>query len=81
LRRWALSVPQVVVLSYGVAFLSGGIGVASMFVRAEIALGLMAATSVLGVIAALWLKRIDMSQPAERACRVEAPVPATQRMP
>jgi UDP-GlcNAc:undecaprenyl-phosphate GlcNAc-1-phosphate transferase len=81
LRRWALSVPQVVVLSYGVAFLSGGIGVASMFVRAEIALGLVAATSLLGVIAALWLKRIDMSQPAERDCQVEAPAPATQRMP
>lgn len=64
LRRWALSVSQVAVLSYGVAFVLGGIGIALMFVRTEIALGLAAGTVLLGIVAALWLKRIDMSRPA-----------------
>lgn len=66
LRRWALSVPQVAVLSYGVAFVLGGIGIAIMFVRAEIALGLVAGTVLLGIVAALWLQRIDMSKPADK---------------
>lgn len=65
LRRWALPVPQVAALSYGVAFVLGGIGIALMFVRAEIALGLVAGTVLLGIGAALWLKRIDMSKPAD----------------
>lgn len=64
LRRWALSVPQVAALSYGVAFVLGGIGIAIMFVRAEIALGLVAGTVLIGIVVALWLKRIDMSKPA-----------------
>jgi UDP-GlcNAc:undecaprenyl-phosphate GlcNAc-1-phosphate transferase len=64
LRRWALSVPQVAALSYGVAALLGAIGVGMMFVRTETALGLVAGTVLLGVVAALWLKRIDMSRPA-----------------
>ncbi len=64
LRRWALSVPQVAVLSYGVAALLGAIGVGMMFVRTEVALGLVAGTVLLGVVAAFWLKRIDMSKPA-----------------
>jgi UDP-GlcNAc:undecaprenyl-phosphate/decaprenyl-phosphate GlcNAc-1-phosphate transferase len=64
LRRWALSVPQVVALSYGVAFVLGGIGIAIMFVRMEVALSLVAGTVLLGIVAALWLQRIDMSKPA-----------------
>jgi len=74
LRRWALSVPQVALLSYGVAFALGGIGIAIMFVRTEIALGLVAGTVLLGIVTALWLKRIDMSRPAG-----EAPLPESSR--
>jgi UDP-GlcNAc:undecaprenyl-phosphate GlcNAc-1-phosphate transferase len=65
LRRWALSVPQVVILSYAVSLLLGGIGVATMFVQLEMALGFVSATMFLGIAAALWLKRIDMSKPAD----------------
>jgi hypothetical protein len=36
-----------------------------MFVRTELALGLVGGTAVLGVLAALWLKGIDMSKPSE----------------
>ena len=81
LRRWALSVPQVAVLSYGVAFLLGGIGIAGMFVRTEIALGLVGGTMLLGVLAALWLKTIDMSKPAEKAPLPESPQAAAPKTP
>jgi UDP-GlcNAc:undecaprenyl-phosphate GlcNAc-1-phosphate transferase len=75
LRRWALSVPQVAALSYGVAVLLGAIGVGMMFVRAEVALWLVAGTILLGVVAALWLKRIDMSKPAG-----ETPLPESSHV-
>lgn len=81
LRRWALSVPQVAALSYGVAFVLGGIGIASMFVRTEIALGLVGGTALLGVLAALWLKRIDMSKPSEKAPLPESPPAAAPKAP
>ena len=81
LRRWALSVPQVAVLSYAVAFMLGGIGIASMFVPTDIALGLVGGTGLLGVLAALWLKRIDMSKPAEKAPLPESPAAAAPKAP
>jgi UDP-GlcNAc:undecaprenyl-phosphate GlcNAc-1-phosphate transferase len=81
LRRWALSVPQVAVLSYGVAFVLGGIGTAGMFVSTEIALGLVGGTALLGVLAALWLKRIDMSKPAEKAPLPESQAAAAPKAP
>jgi UDP-GlcNAc:undecaprenyl-phosphate/decaprenyl-phosphate GlcNAc-1-phosphate transferase len=64
LRRWALSVPQIAALSYAVSFLLGAVGVGLMFVRIDVACGLVAGTVLLGIAAALWLKRIDMSRPA-----------------
>ncbi len=72
LRRWALSVPQVAALSYSVAFLLGAAGVGLMFVRIEVAYGLVAGTVLLGIVAALWLKRIDMSRLAADARRPES---------
>ena len=81
LRRWALSVPQVAVLSYGVAFLLGGIGIAGMFVQAEIALGLVGGTALLGVLTALWLKTIDMSKQAEKAPLPESQPAAAPKTP
>jgi UDP-GlcNAc:undecaprenyl-phosphate GlcNAc-1-phosphate transferase len=75
LRRLALTVPQVVALSYGVAFVLGGVGVLTMFVPVGIALGLVVGAIGLSVGAALWLKRIDMSKPAP-AERLAEPSPA-----
>jgi len=70
LRRWALSVPQVAVVSYAVAFALGAVGVGLMFVRTEIALGMVAATAVVLIAVALWLQRIDMSKPATQPAAV-----------
>jgi UDP-GlcNAc:undecaprenyl-phosphate GlcNAc-1-phosphate transferase len=81
LRRWALSVPQVAGLSYGVAFVLGGIGIAIMFVRTEFALGLVGGTVLLGLLAALWLKGIDMSKPAAKARLPESSPAAAQKTP
>ncbi len=67
LRRWPLSVPQVVVVSYAAALFLGGVGVLSMFVSLGIATGLIGATAILALVAALLLKRVDMSRPAEGA--------------
>ncbi len=67
MRRWSLSVPQVVVISYAAALLLGGVGVLSMFVSLGVAAGLIGATAVLALVAALLLKRVDMSKPAEDA--------------
>jgi UDP-GlcNAc:undecaprenyl-phosphate GlcNAc-1-phosphate transferase len=81
LRRWALTVPQVVAFSYAVATALGGIGVGMMFLAPEPALGLAAATILLGIAAAWWLKRIDMSQPAEPARRPASSPAAVPKAP
>lgn len=81
LRRWALSVPQVAVLSYAVSFALGAVGVGMMFAGIETALSLVAGTVLLGITAALWLKRIDMSKPAEEARRPESSSAASPRLP
>jgi UDP-GlcNAc:undecaprenyl-phosphate GlcNAc-1-phosphate transferase len=74
LRRWALSVPQVAIVSYAVAFLLGAVGVGLMFVRTDIALVMVAATAVALIATALWLQRIDMSKPAAQpASAAKAP--------
>jgi UDP-GlcNAc:undecaprenyl-phosphate GlcNAc-1-phosphate transferase len=67
MRRWALSVPQVVVISYTAAFFLGGIGVLAMFVTLGVAIGLIGTVVVLALLAAFWLKRVDMSKPTEDA--------------
>jgi len=65
LRRWSLSVSGVVTLSYVVAGVVGGIGVLAMFVSFGAAVGLIGTTMILGLLAGLWLRRIDMSAPVE----------------
>lgn len=81
LRRWSLSVPQVAALSYGVASVLGGIGIAIMFTDAEFALGVVGGAVTLGVLAALWLKRIDMSKPAEGTRLAESSSAAAPKNP
>jgi UDP-GlcNAc:undecaprenyl-phosphate GlcNAc-1-phosphate transferase len=81
LRRWALSVPQVAALSYGVAFALGGTGIAIMFAGTEIALGLVAAAVLLGLAAGFWLKRIDMSRPAGEGRAAESAPAAAPKAP
>lgn len=67
MRRWPLSVPQVVLISYAAALLMGGMGVLAMFVSFGVAIGLIGATAVLALVAAFWLKRVDMTKPADDA--------------
>lgn len=81
LRRWALSVPQVTVLSYAVSLVLGAVGVGMMFLDTEPALGLVSGTVLLGITAALRLKRIDMSRPAEAARHPESRPAAVPKAP
>lgn len=69
MRRWSLSVPQVAVISYAAALLMGGVGVLSMFVSLGVAAGLIGAVAILALVAALLLKRVDMSKPADGSLR------------
>jgi UDP-GlcNAc:undecaprenyl-phosphate GlcNAc-1-phosphate transferase len=81
LRHWALTVPQIVVGSYVVALILGGVAVAAMFVSMETALGLMGTMMALGVVSAAWLKRIDMSKRSEDALPRPASVEPARRVP
>jgi len=61
LRRWPLSVRQVVLISYAVACVCGGVGVLLMFVSLGVAAGLVGMAAMLALVVAWWLKRVDMS--------------------
>jgi UDP-GlcNAc:undecaprenyl-phosphate/decaprenyl-phosphate GlcNAc-1-phosphate transferase len=56
LRRWRLSVPQTVGLSYAVAALLGAAALGMVFSGAATASALLAGVSVLLLLAALWLR-------------------------
>jgi UDP-GlcNAc:undecaprenyl-phosphate GlcNAc-1-phosphate transferase len=62
LRQWGLTVPQVVVSSYIATAVLGGIGLVVMAVPEEAALVLIALTGVALLIAALILKRVDVTK-------------------
>jgi UDP-GlcNAc:undecaprenyl-phosphate GlcNAc-1-phosphate transferase len=81
LRRRLLSVPRVVVVSYAVAFLLGGVGVLTIFLSLVPAVGLLGTTAVLAIAAALRLKRIDMSKPVEESFLREPAAESARRMP
>ncbi|MDO8546203.1 MAG: MraY family glycosyltransferase [Nitrospirales bacterium] len=78
LRHWRLTVPQVMLVSYGAAVFLGGIGVLAMFVSLGVAAGLIGLAAILALVAALLLKRVDMAKPAERPLR---PVGTDARVP
>ena len=65
LRHWRLTVPQVMLVSYGAALFLGGIGVLAMIVSHGVAAGLNVLAAILALVAALLLKRVDMARPAE----------------
>src|SRR3989454_7348266 len=67
LRQLQLSVPQVVVASYAASVVLGGAALAIMFVATATALVIAGVAMLLAVVAAVWLKRIEMSRPAEGA--------------
>lgn len=69
LRHWRLTVPQVMLVSYGAALFLGGIGVLAMFVSLGVAVGLIGLAAILALVAALLLKRVDMAKPAESPLR------------
>src|SRR6058998_2112151 len=81
LRHWRLSVPQVVVVSYGVALVLGGVALGMMVMSMKTALVLVGATMTLLVMAAVWLKRIDMSRPAQTMLRREPSPEPARRLP
>ncbi len=69
LRHWRLTVPQVMLVSYGAALFLGGIGVLSMFVSLGAAAGLIGMVAILALVAALLLKRVDMAKAAKSPLR------------
>lgn len=69
LRHWRLTVPQVMLVSYGAAVFLGGIGVLAMFVSLGAAVGLIGLAAIFALVAALLLKRVDMAKPAESPLR------------
>lgn len=81
LRHWRLSVPQVVILSYGAAFILGGIAVAMVFVAIQMALIIVCTTAVVTVVVAVLLQRIDMSGPSTRRLEREPSPEPARRVP
>jgi UDP-GlcNAc:undecaprenyl-phosphate GlcNAc-1-phosphate transferase len=61
LRKWALSVEQTVLVSYGVTLLLGIVGVVMMHVSMQIALLLVGTTLLILMVIGFLLKRIDMT--------------------
>jgi UDP-GlcNAc:undecaprenyl-phosphate GlcNAc-1-phosphate transferase len=61
LRKWRLSVRQTVTLSYVVTAVLGAAAVAMSLLSSTAALWILAVVGVSGLLAALFLKRIDMS--------------------
>jgi len=62
-------------VSYGAAFVLGGVGLILMRVSTETALALVGTTVTLAVVTAVWLKRIDMSKSSKK---IHQRRPATQ---
>src|SRR5438132_3597884 len=67
LRQLRLSVPQVVVASYGASVAPGGAALAMMFVSTTPALVIAGVAMLLVAVAAVWLKRIEMPKPVHGA--------------
>ncbi len=61
LRRWRLDTPQTVLLSYAVTGALGASALGITILPLPAALALLGVLGLLGVIAGLWLRRIDMS--------------------
>ncbi|UCG39401.1 MAG: undecaprenyl/decaprenyl-phosphate alpha-N-acetylglucosaminyl 1-phosphate transferase [bacterium] len=61
LRKWRLSVAGTVLLSYAVSFLLGSAGLAMVFAGQSLALAVLFSVSVLLLLSALWLRKIDMN--------------------
>src|SRR5881628_2358043 len=80
LRQRRLSVPQVVVASCGASAMLGGAALAMMFVATETALVIAGVALLLAVVAAVWLKRIEISSPVKGAVLPPAPESA-RRVP
>jgi len=60
LRRWAMTVPQVVSLSCVASLLLGLAGLAVMWLPSGPALTIVAVVAVLVVLVGVWLKRVEM---------------------
>jgi len=81
LRQWPLSVPRVVVVSYGAAFVLGGMALLLMVVSAQTALLLVGAMAILAVGAAAWLTRIKVPRQSAAAAPPSVPAEPVRRIP
>jgi ABC-type uncharacterized transport system permease subunit len=61
LRKWRLSTRQTVAVSYAATAVLGASAVAISAVEIAAAVTILGALAAVGVAAAFWLKRIDMS--------------------
>ncbi|BCA54458.1 putative undecaprenyl-phosphate N-acetylglucosaminyl 1-phosphate transferase [Nitrospira sp. KM1] len=66
LRHWGLSVPQVVLLSYGATTALGAIGLIMLHVSEAMAWGLCIGTVALLLVAAMLLKSVDVRRPSSQ---------------
>lgn len=62
LRQWGLTVPQVVLLSYGATAVVGGIGLTVMSVNQDLALVLSGVVVLVMGVAAIGLTRVDVTR-------------------
>lgn len=63
LRHWGMTVRQVVLLNFIATALLGSLGIVVIVTAENVAIGLVAGTFALFIVAALFLKRIDMAAP------------------
>lgn len=74
LRRWAMTVPQVVALSCVASLLLGLAGLAVMWLPFGLALVIVAVVAVLVVSLGVWLKRVEMRpDPGHRQAALSGP--------
>lgn len=79
LRRWGLSVTQVVTLSYAASAVFGGLGILLIFAGRQAALAICFLSGAAAVAAAYVLLRVDTRTPLAVRADSPPPVPATRK--
>jgi UDP-GlcNAc:undecaprenyl-phosphate GlcNAc-1-phosphate transferase len=79
LRRWGLSVPQVVTVSYAASAVFGGLGILLIFAGRQAALAICIFSGAAALAAAYALLRVDTRTPLAVASDPATAVPATRK--
>jgi UDP-GlcNAc:undecaprenyl-phosphate GlcNAc-1-phosphate transferase len=79
LRRWGLSVPQVVTVSYAASAVFGGLGILLIFAGRQAALAICVFSGAAALVAAYALLRVDTRTPLAVASDPATAVPATRK--